>query len=167
MTRRRARFEGLCFRHSAAQYATVDESTLDASRRAGGRFNPSGEFGAVYVALEKDTALAELERRIERTGLPRVAFRPRLMLHLTARLTDLLDLTDPELREQFDVSAEDLIASDWTRAQEVGREARRQGYTAIRFPSATDRGDNLAIFLDKLGPEERLQLQQVEEFALE
>lgn len=167
MTRWRARFDGPCFRHSAAKYATVDESTLDASRRAGGRFNPSGEFGAVYVALEKDTALAELERQIERTSLPRAAFRPRLMLHLTARFTDLLDLTDPEVREQFDVSAEDLVASDWKRAQEVGRKARRQGYTAIRFPSATGTGDNLAIFLDRLGSEESLQLRQVEEIALD
>ena len=167
MTPRRARFEGLCFRHSAAKYATVDESTLDASRRAGGRFNPRGDFGAVYAALEKDTAVAELERRIERTGLPRAAFRPRLMLHLTVHLTDLLDLTNPEVRRQFGVSEEDLIASDWTRAQDAGQEARRQGYTAIRFPSATGTGDNLAIFLEKLGPDESLQVQQVEEIGLD
>lgn len=135
--------------------------------RAGGRFNPAGEFGAVYVALEKDTALAELDRRIERTGLPTRSFRPRMMLHLRARLVHLLDLTDPQMRGQFEVSEEELTAPDWERAQEVAREARKQGYTAIRFPSATGRGQNLAIFVDRLRSDESLEVERVEEVRLD
>lgn len=102
MTEQHLHFEGVCFRHSAARYATVNEGTLEASLRAGGRFNPAGEFGAVYVALDEETALAELGRRIDRTGLPREHFRPRMMLHLRARLVHVLDLSDPEVRSQLD-----------------------------------------------------------------
>lgn len=167
MTEEVGRFEGICFRHSAARYATVDEGTLEASMRAGGRFNPSGEFGAVYVALDEETALAELGRRIDRTGLPREHFRPRIMLHLRARLAHVLDLTDPEVRNRLGVAVEEVSGLDWGCAQELGREARAQGYTAIRFPSSTGRGENLAIFLDRLGPDERLEVERVEEVRLE
>jgi len=161
------RFEGVCFRHSAARYATVDEGTLEASVRAGGRFNPVGEFGAVYVALDKETALAELGRRIDRTGLPRKHFRPRMMLQLRTRLGRVLDLTDPEVRSQLGVTVDEVSGPDWGPAQDVARKARQQGYTAIRFPSATGAGENLAIFLDQLGPDEYLEVERVEEVRLE
>jgi RES domain-containing protein len=166
LTEGETRFEGVCFRHSAARYATVDEGTLEASARAGGRFNPVGEFGAVYVALDQETALAELERRIERTGLPGKHVRSRMMLRLQARLRKVLDLTDSEVRRRLDLSLEELIGPQWGRAQEVAREARREGYTAIRYPSATGAGQNMAIFLDRLGPEERLKIEEVEELSL-
>lgn len=167
MTDEHAHFDGVCFRHSAARYATVDEGTLEASMRAGGRFNPAGEFGAIYVALDKETALAELERRIERTGLPRQHFRPRMMLHLRARLEHVLDLTDPEVRTRLHVTVEEVSGTDWRRAHDIAREARLQGYTAIRFPSATGTGQNLAIFLDRLQPEDHLEIERVEEVRLE
>lgn len=137
------------------------------SLRAGGRFNPAGEFGAVYVALDEGTALAELGRRIDRTGLPRKHFRPRMMLQLRARLVSVLDLTDPEVRSQLGVTSKEISGADWAHAQRMARQAREQGYTAIRFPSATGTGQNLAIFLDRLGPEESLEVKRVEELRLE
>lgn len=167
MSEEHLRFEGVCFRHSAARYATVDEGTLEASVRAGGRFNPVGEFGAVYAALNEETALAELGRRIDRTGLPRKHFRPRMMLQLRARLGRVLDLTDPEVRSQLGVTVEEISGPDWRHAQGVARQAREQGYTAIRFPSATGLGENLAIFLDQLGPDEHLGIERVQEVRLE
>jgi RES domain-containing protein len=167
LTEDRLHFEGVCFRHSAARYATVDEGTLEASMRAGGRFNPAGEFGAVYVALDEETALAELGRRIDRTGLPRKHFRPRMMLQLRVRLVRVLDLTDPEVRSQLGVATDEISGAEWARAQGVARQAREQGYTAIRFPSATGTGQNLAIFLDRLGPDEHLEVERVKEVRLD
>jgi hypothetical protein len=49
----------------------------------------------------------------------------------------------------------------------VAREARTAGYSAIRFPSATGVGDNLAIFLDRLGPDEALDIDSTEEVSIE
>lgn len=135
--------------------------------RAGGRFNPAGEFGAVYVALDEETALAELGRRIDRTGLPRKHFRPRMMLRLRAGLGRVLDLTDPGVRTEWGVSADEIRAPDWAAAQGIARRAREEGYTAIRFPSAAGAGENLAIFLDRLGPDEYLEVERVEELRLE
>jgi RES domain-containing protein len=88
LTKGRDHYEAPCFRHSGARHATIDEGTLLASVRAGGRFNPPGEFGAVYVALERKTAMAELERRIAVSGLPRAHFHPRVLLRLRARLLE-------------------------------------------------------------------------------
>ena len=138
MTEEHLRFEGICFRHSAARYATVDEGTLEASMRAGGRFNPAGEFGAVYVALGEDTAVAELGHRIGRTGLPRKHFRPRMMLQLGARLGRVLDLTDPAVRSQLDVTVEAISGPDWGGAQDIARQAGSRG--TRRFASRLPQG---------------------------
>lgn len=163
MTRSGVAFQGLCFRHSRARYATVDQETLEASMRVGGRFNPPGEFGAVYVALDRETALRELERRISLSGLPREHFLPRVIVQVRARLSRVLDLTDPRVRAQLELSVADIVAEDWTRCQQVGRKAREAGYSGIRFPSATGEGQNLVIFLEKLEADERLEVEEIEE----
>jgi RES domain-containing protein len=166
LSRAGAAFEGPCFRHCSARYATVDEGTLDASARVGGRFNPPGEFGAVYVAVERRTALAELERRVAASGLPRKQFHPRVILQLRARLSRVLDLTDPTVRRDLDLREAEITGEDWARPQAVAREARGDGYAAIRFPSATGEGDNLAIFLDVLSSDDQLVVEDVEEVTL-
>lgn len=166
MSRGGAAFEGPCYRHCSARYTTVDEGTLDASARVGGRFNPPGEFGAVYVAVERRTALAEFERRVTASGLPREQFHPRVILQLQARLSRVLDLTDTTVRRELDLSEEQITGEDWARPQSVAREARGDGYAAIRFPSATGEGDNLAIFLDLLPSDDQLVIEEIEEVSL-
>lgn len=160
-------FDGSCFRHSRLRYATVDEETLGASARVGGRFNPPGEFGAIYVALDRGTAMTELERRIALSGLSAQYFHPRVILRMRAHLSSVLDLTDPRIREENALDLHTITGNDWAPTQEIAREARQAGYIAIRFPSATGAGENLAIFLDTLGPDDRLEVEEVEEISLE
>ena len=82
---------------------------------------------------------------------PVTAFAPRSLFVLDACLEKVLDLTHARIRVDWDISLEDLRTdNEYDRCQEVALMARRAGYEAIRFPSATGRGENLAIFYDRL-----------------
>lgn len=135
--------------------------------RAGGRFNPRDEFGAIYLSLERETAIRELLRYAERLGIEPSALAPRAIFTLEVKLLSVLDLTDPEIRGAFLVDLDDLKDLNWTRCQEIARLARNRGYEAIRFPSATSSGHNLAVFLDCLDQGSRVEVVHTELLRLE
>ncbi len=64
----------------------------------GGRFNPPGEFGALYVSHDAATTRAELERRARRAGIEPEDLMPRSLVVVRLGLNRVLDLTDPEER---------------------------------------------------------------------
>lgn len=74
------------------------------------------------------------------------------MLHIQAELKRVLDLTDPEIAASYGLTPADLASDDYTRCQEAARRARHEGYEAIRYPSATGLGENLAIFYGGIDP---------------
>jgi RES domain-containing protein len=47
------------YRQCAPEHTDL-ATTLAYNHRHGGRFNPPGEFGAIYVSVERATALREL-----------------------------------------------------------------------------------------------------------
>ena len=132
-------------RHCQEEHADL-QATLEASQRAEGRFHVPNEFGLVYVAADRETALAELDHRARMAGLT---------LEFSARR--ILDLTDPAVCDAWGLSAADLSDNDYARCQEVARSARDDGFEAIRFPSARGHGENYAIFLDRLAPGSHLR----------
>jgi RES domain-containing protein len=87
-----------------------------------GRFHVTGEFGALYL------------------------------LTVELRLANVLDLTDPVVRAEWGLDANAVTSDDMTACQEVAAAARRAGYEAIRYTSATGEGENLALFYDRLHP---------------
>jgi RES domain-containing protein len=143
-------------RHCQEEHADL-QATLEASQRAEGRFHVPNEFGVVYVAADRETALAELDHRARMAGLTRAELLPRLLLTLELSARRILDLTDPAVCDAWGLSAADLSESDYARCQEVARSARADGFEAIRFPSARGRGENYAIFLDRLAPGSHLR----------
>jgi RES domain-containing protein len=145
----REQYGGAAFRQCHPDHTDFG-ATLRASLHHPFRFNPPGEFGVLYVALNERTALAELERQADRLGISITRLAPRLMLHLEVSLGRVLDLTDEAVRETRGISLADLASDDYARCQAVARAARRDGYEAIRYPSATGQGENLAIFMDRL-----------------
>lgn len=124
----------------------------------GGRFNPPGEFGAVYLACDPVTAVAELRRRAEQLGIDPAALLPRALLSVDVVVSRVLDLTDARTSAEWGQDAHTLGADDTESCQEVGRAARRAGFEAIRFPSATGEGVNLVAFLDRLHPGSRVEI---------
>ena len=73
-------FQVIAYRHSAPHQAEVSDAVLDASRRVGGRTNPPGELGALYLALELETAVQELRRKAELAGIPVEDLVPRVVM---------------------------------------------------------------------------------------
>ncbi|MEX1257110.1 MAG: RES family NAD+ phosphorylase [Gemmatimonadota bacterium] len=149
-------FQVIAYRHSAPHQAEVSDAVLEASRRVGGRMNPQGEFGALYLALEIETAVRELLRKAELAGIPVEDLVPRVVMTVEIRLSRLLDLTDAEVRTEWGLSEDDLASPDHEACHQVARAARRSGYEAILFPSATGTGTNLTVFLDRLHPGSRV-----------
>lgn len=145
-------YRGPAYRQSRPRYAEATARTLAASARAGGRFNPAGEFGALYVSLDPETPLRELRRQAARDAADLATLLPRTLFALDVSLHRLLDLTRAEVRDRWDISDGALASDDWSACQAVARRARADGYEAIRFPSASGEGENLAIFMDQLGP---------------
>lgn len=156
-------FAGVVYRQSLPRYAEITDHTLIASCRAGGRFNGANEFGALYVSLDPETPLRELHRAAARMGITTSALLPRTLFAAEARLARVLDLTAAPTRDRWKLSAGQLLSEDWSACQEVARRARRGGYEAIRFPSATGEGENLAIFVDRMGAHSFIRILREEE----
>lgn len=134
-----------------------------ASLGTGGRFNPTGEFGSLYVSLDPETPFRELRRQASKAGLDVLDLLPRTLFAADARLQRVLDLACREVPAGYRISARSLASDDWTACQDVARRARQTGYEAIRFPSATGAGENLAIFLDRLAPGSYVRIIREEE----
>lgn len=145
-------FAGAVFRQSSPRYAEITDRTLLASFGTGGRFNPTGEFGAIYVSLDPETPFRELRRQAVKAGLDVLDLLPRTLFAAETRLQRVLDLACADVPPRFRISARALTSDDWSACQEVARRSRHAGYEAIRFPSPTGSGENLAIFLDRLAP---------------
>jgi hypothetical protein len=92
-----------------------------------------------------------LRRQAKQEGLEDWKFLPRTLFAMEARLGRVLDLTSPEVLPAR-LAPGDLRSDDWGACQAVARAAREQGFEAIFYPSATGRGENLAIFADRLLP---------------
>ncbi|HEX2202461.1 MAG TPA: RES family NAD+ phosphorylase [Longimicrobium sp.] len=158
-------YHGPAFRQCHPDYTDL-AATARVSPRHPFRFNPLGEFGVLYVALSERTAHAELVRQADRRGVAVEKMAPRVMLLLDVRLSRVLDLTDGQVREAWDVTLDELASDDYQKCQEVARVARREGYEAIRYPSATGEGENLAIFFDHLRTGSAVEVVRANEYPL-
>jgi len=120
-----------------------------------GRFHLKGEFGAVYLSLDPETAQRELVRRASRAGVSLSQLMPRDLLTVDLHLAKVLDLTDAAVRDEWGIHATAITWDDYTSCQEIASVARRAGYEAIRYRSATGEGENVAVFLDRMHPGSR------------
>ena len=104
----------------------------------------------------------ELIRRAEKTGIRLSDLAPRVLLTLRLRLGSVLDLTNVLTRRRWSISLDELRGEDHEACNSVARKARRMGYEAILYPSATGAGENLAVLLDCLGPRSTVEIERRE-----
>ncbi len=138
-------FHGSAWHATAAEHAPVSPADLPAyldhamthTRAEGGRFNPPGEFGAIYLALDERTARQESDA-------------PEVILELDVTLSHICDLTRPDERARCGLTPEELCAGHHGPCQRAGRALREAGYEGVRYPSAAGDGVNLAVFRDRL-----------------
>lgn len=144
-------------RLSAAVYRVVraglDPLGTTGSLKAGGRFNPPNEFGALYASLEATTAAKEVATGLRQRGVDPEEFPEGAwwVYELEVRLEAVLDLTDPDVLHRTGIRQGSLTVTDVNATREIATQAREQGYQALLVPSAAaPNSNNLVIFLDKL-----------------
>lgn len=141
-------FRGLAYRQQSPGY---DPRSGAGARQAGGRFNPPQSFPVLYLGTSMRTLAAELTRAAERIGLTVEDVLPREVFRYEVELERVLDLRDPDVLVQLDVTLDEVLAEDRTTSIAVGEEALAAGWQAIWCSSAAGDGDVLAILLPNLG----------------
>lgn len=140
------------FRHVAADRHPLSGA---GARSQGGRWNPPQSFATLYLADSKSTVEAEFRRMAQRQGLDPAGFLPRRIYRLEVELQAVVDLTRSQLLPP-PLANLDLSADDLTATQAVGEATQYLGREAILAPSAAGGGRVLAVFIDRLLPESRV-----------
>lgn len=136
--------------HARNDFATYVQRTLAYSQADGGRYNPPGEFGAIYTASDEATAWRELHARFAREGIHGL---PRQWGLLRILVTDgkFADIRDPAVCLAWGVDPAALIAADPSPAQQeacwqLARDVRAVA-DFLRAPSARGDGENIPLFI--------------------
>ncbi|MEO8623063.1 MAG: RES family NAD+ phosphorylase [bacterium] len=128
------------------------------------RFNVMGEFGAVYLSLDAETPVQELRRTYQKllgTDRPEDIATGRILITLALHLRRVADLRDPTECAAWAIAPAAVNADELGPCQAAAREVRRT-FEAIRYPSATGKGENLAVFVDRLQPGSHITLLDVQ-----
>lgn len=147
-------YSGPAYRHQAAIRNPLSGA---GARSLGGRWNPPESISTLYLAIERDTAVAEFLRMAARSGRTAEDFLPRRLYRYDVHLVSLVDLRTPETREALELSDSALISDDPAACQAVGEAAQYVGLEGIIAPSATGSGTVLAVFFDRLQPNSGVQ----------
>jgi RES domain-containing protein len=147
-------WRGHVWRHMFNEYAPERINT------GGARWNPPG-VGAIYAAIERETAIAEGEHMIE--VQPRRIFRRRVLYELEVDVDKVVDLTDPAALASVGLTMADIASDDFTACQRVGGAIEWLGNGGILVPSARRAGDNMVILI---GPGGEADIERVSQEVL-
>lgn len=140
---------GTGWRHLSPGY---DPLSGEGARLHGGRFNPPGSFPVLYLCESRACVVAELRRLGERQAIGMAGLLPRVLWRYDVDLEGVLDLADPDRRDDLGVDLDVLVGPDWRSCQRLGAAAYDAGVCALRTPSATGVGVVLAVFLPRVAP---------------
>jgi RES domain-containing protein len=134
-------FEGVTWRHM------FGDNPPELANTGGARWNPQG-VDAIYASLERETAIAEGEYRVELEPIrPRAK---RTVYRLSVRLASVVDLTDPEVRRRLGLDYADLADPDMAKTSAVGGAVEWLGHDGMLVPSIRADGTNLVIFPNRM-----------------
>lgn len=142
-------FDGHAWKH------TLPNQSPTAANTKGARWNPAG-VPAVYLSIERDTALAEGAYLVGVQPQPITGMRHIHEVELSLRR--VLDLRDPTVRRALGLSDADLRSSDQSACRTVGGTAEWLGVDALIVPSARTDGANLVVFERRTGPDFSLRV---------
>ena len=130
----------------------------DGARRHGGRWNPPESFPVVYAALDVSTVDREYARSLRLAALP-LTSSPRSLATIRVRLSRVLDLTDAARLKAMDMKAGQIAGDDIAVPRSIGEVAEHPGFEAILAPSATGKGEALAVFLNNRAADSELPVE--------
>jgi len=117
----------------------------------GGRYNPPGEFGVLYLAQSAECAYQEKLRQVhgKKAGL-----RPQVVGNFKMRLDRCLDLTSTRVLGNLGTTKTQLVLpDDYSVPRRIAKQARKTGFDALYVPSAAaEYCANLVVFKDRLAP---------------
>lgn len=146
-------WSGRVWRHTFA------DNPPDKANGRGARWNPPGT-DALYVSLDRETALAEAEHQIALQPIrPRAK---RTLYQLDLELSNVLDLTNPEVLERLGVDRAALSHVDFTACQRVGGAAAFLRHDGILVPSGRHPGINLVVFISNQQSDAELHVRESE-----
>jgi hypothetical protein len=144
-------------------------ATLAGSMRTDqNRFNVLGEFGAIYLSLDRETPVCELlrtYRKLAATANPEDISVPRILMTFELQLARVADLRDPRECEEWGIAPASFIGYVLATCQAAAREIRRT-HEALRWNSATGSGENIALFFDRMLSTSSVTLVSVDEIEL-
>lgn len=138
-----------CFYRMVAKEHENEILNIQGSLQGGGRYNPPGEFGVLYLSENEKVSIAERLRKGESPY-------PMTLAEIEVNLSEVLDLTDDTSVKQLNINKGDLlrvtgnVAYDYEITREIARMARAKGIEGLLVPSVTSKGKNLVIFIDNL-----------------
>lgn len=128
----------------------VDPLSTEGSARNGGRYNSPGVTGVLYTSFESGTAIAEVAKGLIARGINPQSYAEGdwWTYELEVPVDAAIDLTDAQVLEHLQISAERLIQSEAEFTRQIGRRAADAGFQAMIAPSAARPGEkNLVVFL--------------------
>lgn len=132
-----APFRGVVWKH------TLPGQSPSAANTKGARWNPPG-VPAIYVAVDKETALAE--GRYLASAQPQPVRGERQVHEAEVDLAKVVDLRDRATLRDLGISDVELRSSDYEPCRKVGGTAEWLGFDGMIVPSARSEGANLVIF---------------------
>lgn len=131
----------------------------------GGRYNPSGEFGALYLGETIEVCKAERGKKTKDFLLV-----SQVIGKIKVSYEKVLDLTDPGTLKKLGIKKEEILGEEkdggWNLTWEIARLVYQCGIEAILAPSITGTGNNLIIFDKYLGSgKTKLVSKQPEEIS--
>lgn len=142
-------FSGPAHRHTPERIGPLESLGVPAPNE--GRYHRLGEPRPLYASTTRRAAWKESARRLAGPVLRVVRHR---MSTLSIRDAPLLDLTDSQVLDTFNLTRVDLVGDELKPTQQVADLARNEGLAGLIAPSAADPDDPLAativVFPDHL-----------------
>jgi hypothetical protein len=115
------------------------------------------DFPVIYLGRPEQAVVAEAYRHlVDATGVAPSHVKPRALYTVQADIPHVLDLTSATNLKAVGLKETDLQSEvdDYAACQAVAEAAHRSGWRGILAPSASDLGETLAAFRDRLPPGE-------------
>jgi RES domain-containing protein len=136
--------------------------TLAVSQSLGGRFNPPGEFGALYTAGDEATAWEEVAARYRRQGFRNLPADMGL-IGILITVGRFADLADDPTRRLWEISETALSSSDPSPEERDSCWAVSRAVRAVadflQSPSARADGINIPLYPDRENGDLRMEMQ--------
>lgn len=147
--------EGVFERHVSESWR--DRALIDGSR-SGGRWAAPGTFPVIYLARPTEAVIVEAYRHLvdDVEGMTGQRVHNRHLIRAEVTATEILDLTTTEARLEAGLADDDLQSpvGEYLACQRIGHVAHQLNLHGVLAPSATGKGETLALFVDYLPPDE-------------